>query len=411
MCYKYLQHMFQFYQAFFYAFLENIWYSKSMPYSDSTESVELSSQVRTNALISYFFLGPLLLLAKKNPNFSHPFVRSHAWAASRIHAILLGFTILYMSLLSQLFAYRLPLIDIPLSRVVFSTFLLWMLWLLFRGAYLAYQGKKYQGFHLSLSDTNIEHIDYNKVEGEADIIRILTSFLPLVGVFVAQRYPSVLTQIGAKVSAYSTLLFILEFVFLRGESLFMITLFFLITLIVTTGVLLASGKSVDFLIPIHTLPGIREIQVYSKVLPLYLADVFLVVIGRKNEIGFMQKCQEIHTKIENTEKQLAEYFTDNMLVFSPYVIYIPVLNLLLLHRFFAPQKSRYALAINQGIMLSLIVIGIIILGYLAIVSTAWILFAILPMMLGLSTVKAKPFLQIPILYESDPKKWGKSASK
>ncbi len=141
----------------------------------------------------------------------------------------------------------------------------------------------YQGFHLSLSGADIDHIDYQKVggehidyqkmEGEADMIRILTSFFPVIGVFVAERYPSVLTQIGAKVSAYSTLLFIVEFVFLRGESLFMITLFFLITLIVTTGVLLASGKSVDFLIPIHTLPGIREIQVYSKVLPLYLADV------------------------------------------------------------------------------------------------------------------------------------------
>jgi hypothetical protein len=114
----------------------------------------------------------------------------------------------------------------------------------------------------------------------------------------------------------------------------------------------------------------------------------------------MQKCQEIHAKIENTEKQLAEYFTDATLVFSPYIIYIPVLNLLLLHRFFAPQKSRYALAINQGIILSILVITIGVLVYFDVLSTsAWILFAILPMMLGLSTVKAKPFLQIPILYE------------
>lgn len=296
------------------------------------------------------------MLAKRNPNFSHPFVREHAWAATRIHSILLGFSILYLQLLADLLSYRLPIIDIPLSRVVFSVVLFFLLALLFRGAYLAHQGKKYQSMNLTLSEKDLSRVDYAKLEGEADLIRTMISFFPLIGVFVAERYPSTLTQIGAKISGYSTFLFIIEFIFLRGESLLMVTLFFLIILIVTTGVLLASQKSVDFLAPVQLLPGIREIQVYSKVIPLYLADIFLVVIGRKNEIGFMQKCREINLKIENTEKQLSEYFTDASLVFSPYIIYIPLLNLLLLYRFFSPQKSRYALAINQGIMLSFLVI-------------------------------------------------------
>ncbi|MDD2744942.1 MAG: hypothetical protein PHU93_00205 [Candidatus Gracilibacteria bacterium] len=370
-----------------------------MPYSDSTESVELSSQVRTNALISYFFLGALLLLAKRNPNFSHPFVREHAWAATRIHSILLGFSILYLQLLADLLSYRLPIIDIPLSRVVFSVVLFFLLALLFRGAYLAHQGKKYQSMNLTLSEKDLSRVDYAKLEGEADLIRTMISFFPLIGVFVAERYPSTLTQIGAKISGYSTFLFIIEFIFLRGESLLMVTLFFLIILIVTTGVLLASQKSVDFLASVQLLPGIREIQVYSKVIPLYLADIFLVVIGRKNEIGFMQKCREINLKIENTEKQLSEYFTDASLVFSPYIIYIPLLNLLLLYRFFSPQKSRYALAINQGIMLSFLVIGVFILGYFDFLSYTLVLFALLPIMLGIATIKQKPFLQIPILYE------------
>ncbi len=169
-----------FYQGVFYAYIIKICYDVPMPYSDSTESVELSSQVRTNALISYFFLVALLLLAKRNPNFSHPFVRGHAWAATRIHGVLLGFSILYLQLLSGLLSYRLPIIDIPLSRVVFSVVLFFLLALLFRGAYLAHQGKKYQSVNLTLSEKDLTRVDYTKLEGEADLIRTMISFFPLI---------------------------------------------------------------------------------------------------------------------------------------------------------------------------------------------------------------------------------------
>ena len=42
--------------------------------------MELSRQTKTNAAIAYFFLGPIFLLASRNPNFADPFVRSHAKA-------------------------------------------------------------------------------------------------------------------------------------------------------------------------------------------------------------------------------------------------------------------------------------------------------------------------------------------
>jgi hypothetical protein len=45
----------------------------------------MSPQVRINAMISYFFLGWLMLLSK-NPEWNDPFVRSHAKTATMIHA-------------------------------------------------------------------------------------------------------------------------------------------------------------------------------------------------------------------------------------------------------------------------------------------------------------------------------------
>jgi hypothetical protein len=49
----------------------------------------MDQKIKTNAFISYFFLGFLFLLAKNNPNFSDPFVRSHAKAATMLHTICL----------------------------------------------------------------------------------------------------------------------------------------------------------------------------------------------------------------------------------------------------------------------------------------------------------------------------------
>lgn len=133
-----------------------------------------------------------------------------------------------------------------------------------------------------------------------------------------------------------------------------------------------------------------------KTVPLYLGDVFLVIVGRKNELSFLQKRKEISTRMQNTEMELEAFFSDSNLAFSPYVIYIPIVNLIFAYRFFAPQKSRYALAINQGIILTLLVLLV---GYFSYPSLTGTLLAILPIMLGIATVKRHPFLQIPFLYE------------
>lgn len=73
-----------------------------------------------------------------------------------------------------------------------------------------------------------------------------------------------------------------------------------------------------------------------------------------------------------------------------------MINLIFIYQFFAPQKSRYALAVNQGIVLTLLVIlG----GYLWYPNLGITLLAVLPAMLGIATIKQHPFLQIPVLYE------------
>lgn len=362
----------------------------------SNSDTTLTSQVRTNALSSYFFLGFLYLLAYKNPNFNHPFVRLHAWAATRVHIMLIGFVVVYKYLLSGLLTYSIPVIRIPISRLVFSAAFLLIFFLLFRGAYLAYRGASPKDTPIFTPDNRSgDTLAHETIRDEADIARTLLSFLPFIWVFIAERFSTPLTRVGSKVSGYGSILLIFETVFLHGENLELITIFLLILLLVTTGVFLISGKSVMFLSPVQYLPSFSEVQIFLNTLPGYLSDVFAVIIGKKQDLSFSASESVCTERMKKSEQDLEKYFNNALMVFSPYLIYVPVINLIFLYQFFSPKKSRYVLAVNQGIVMTLLALGV---WSFSDTSELLMLF-FLPMMLGIATVSTRPFLQIPVLYE------------
>jgi hypothetical protein len=96
------------------------------------------------------------------------------------------------------------------------------------------------------------------------------------------------------------------------------------------------------------------------------------------------------------ESGLAEYFTDIKIVLPPYIIYIPGLNILLLNLFFAPGKSRYALAVGQGIVLTILCFLV---GFFYGWNSPYLLFSLFPIAMGMSTITLRPFVRIPVLYE------------
>lgn len=65
------------------------------------------------------------------------------------------------------------------------------------------------------SDNSADFLSNQKISGEADLMRSILSFFPIIGVFIAERFPTPLTQVGSKVSGYGTLLLLVEFIFLR----------------------------------------------------------------------------------------------------------------------------------------------------------------------------------------------------
>jgi hypothetical protein len=79
-----------------------------------------------------------------------------------------------------------------------------------------------------------------------------------------------------------------------------------------------------------------------------------VLVGKHDHLSFKDHLVASQQRDATFESGLAEYFTDTKIALSPYIIYIPGLNILLVSLFFAPGKSRYALAVGQGIVLTLL---------------------------------------------------------
>lgn len=173
-------------------------------------------------------------------------------------------------------------------------------------------------------------------------------------------------------------------------------IFFYVVLLVTIGILLFLGKGIEFLGMFSVIPGLEDIALVYRTLPQYIADIGQAIIGKKDDLSFKTRMIERYQMEAKTDAELAAYFNGSPGPFSPYIIYIPVLNLLYIVRFFAPGKSPYVMAIGQGIVLTVIV-GCA--GYYYGMFDPILTLALLPISLGLATIKSRPFYRIPVLYE------------
>ena len=96
----------------------------------------MNEQSRINAVISYFFLGPLFLLAKKGTPLAEQSVQMHAKKSSKIILITLIFLFLYFFLLKNLL--NINFLGIQLDTILLTLIIGGCLYLLLRGAYYAY---------------------------------------------------------------------------------------------------------------------------------------------------------------------------------------------------------------------------------------------------------------------------------
>ena len=117
----------------------------------------MNTQARINAMIAYFFLGPIFLAVPRDTPIGEPYVRGHAKRASMIMVIGVVILLVYLFLLKPLFDFGLPF-GISMHSVILTGYMLVLTGYLIHGAYRAYHGIDASAVESISLSASTEHI-------------------------------------------------------------------------------------------------------------------------------------------------------------------------------------------------------------------------------------------------------------
>lgn len=121
-----------------------------------------------------------------------------------------------------------------------------------------------------------------------------------------------------------------------------------------------------------------------------------MIFRKKINVSFMERLTETQEKDQNFKTPLQAYFIDESLPFQSFWIFIPFVNLIFLPKLFVSRTTRYVLAIEQGLVITLLAI---LLGLLFSFTSPIELFLLFPVFYGISALETDVFIRIPFIYE------------
>lgn len=305
--------------------------------------------------------------------------------------------ILYIS--SYVPNFPIPLLPaITLDKIISIIFFALLAFLIIHGAYLAHRGISSDDDTSSLRLREAfarENIPLSQAT-EADKIISISSYLPLIGIITASRHPNPITRSGEKIGSLWLLLTLLLNIFASGSDISLILLFVYLAYLAFVGVSLFVYDIVPGFVFIEQIPDLSSIYLHSRAIFPYIGKLLLVIFGKSTELHYADIIRQVREKDAQHIDLAKTYFTDSKLPLPRSLIFIPIINLLLLPQVFLKKNSTYILAILQGIVLSLIVIG---LWYFLGFSTPWQTLLLFAIFLGIANLSSNPFYRIPVIYE------------
>ncbi|MBC7503737.1 hypothetical protein H7169_02100 [Candidatus Gracilibacteria bacterium] len=303
---------------------------------------------RINALVAYLFLGPIILLARKDTPLADPYVRGHAKQASIIivtGAILfLVYRLLHTYLMFGIFGISIGLVVVTL--IVSLTLLALM-----AGAYRAYHG-------ISANETNWRSLSMpnNTITvgaySEEEKVRIIASFIPWVGILIAHKYLTRETLIGRKLGSLFALMLLTSTIFFSGgtTTLTMIMTITYIGLIVATAAqLFGYSRFLEFEI-YSRVPTYNELDAHIKASIVTIYDFCRIAFGGK-------KVSDYGTRYTLLLEQNNKIKSPTLPYFAPiWIVAIPGINLITLPSLWQAQYREYTPLILQGAMLTILTI-------------------------------------------------------
>lgn len=350
-------------------------------------------------MISYFFLGWLFLLAKKNPDFQDPFIRSHAKSATKMHiGFLWGFWI-YSLYLASYIRFPVPLIPtLTFDKVVSVCFFIVLAGLIIRWAYLAHWGitSTEVGSNRLKDAFSKENIPLENTTETQKMIYI-SSYVPFLGIITASRHNNPITRTGAKIgSLWMFVTLLLVILFQNNSDIIWVILFvYLFFVAFVWASLFVSNTIIGFSI-LESIPSLTTIYGSLRAVPNYLYKLVRIIFGKEESLSFASLRHEILTKDQAHSELALAHFTDHTLPIPKSLIFIPIINLIFIPQLFLRKQWTYTLAILQGIVMTLVLIAI---WFSLDFTSLWQMLLLFPMFIGIAEVNQNPFYKIPVVYE------------
>lgn len=185
--------------------------------------------------------------------------------------------ILYLSLLKPLVNFQ--FFGISLHSVILTGMMSVLCGLLIHGAYRAYHGIDARAIHTLTLDVANEHIAGTYTEEEK--IRILASFIPFIGIFIAKKYPTQPYITGRKVGGALVFVLITLIVFYGGAVstlVFALTILAVVVFIITAVFLFLHGEFLSFGVYKY-IPTYASIEAHISASIISVYEFFRVAFG------------------------------------------------------------------------------------------------------------------------------------
>ncbi len=350
----------------------------------------LDTKVRINALASYLFLGWMFLLARKNPNFSHPYVRRHAWRATGVHVAFFALIILYHGVFASYLGFFIPFVGISvreLGTVLVYGAGLFAILVLARDAYRGTDAREIAETGHALSRTCT-----HRFSSDRGALIAVASFVPIFGFFIHARHENDATADGIRIGGSFALLFALSgFAFGAHASAMVVTLLYSIVFAWAA----ISAFTVDRLeIPalIRRIPLPLSWYVNIEAALLFIRHIFEALFFGRERVSFSAALENIRDIAAYEEQAYESAHPDTRFPLPIELLCIPMLGLLFLPLILSRPESRYRRLAFQMLLLSVAFGSAVALGWSVVAGLLLVLFA-----LAMSVARSRPGVLLPLV--------------
>lgn len=297
-------------------------------------------------MISYFFLGPLFLLARQWTPLAEPYVRGHAMRSSIILGLWgIGYIV---------YIFLRPLLMIEILSLELSVMVLWaivsvMILALIHGAYRAYHGQDSQYTSHTEGESGWRSTIFRSgTYTEEEKIRIIASFIPLVGTIIAHRHPQYETLTWRKIGNTAMFFIILGGIFFPTSAIVFFLTVVSIGVFVTTAVYLFLFSQFFAPTAYAFVPRYRDFESHLHTIVRYVCEFFRVAFGGDNMLSYTAIYSEVSAALSMEKQAEIPY------LFSPKIFWIPGVNLFTIPSVFGDKYREYKNLILQWVCLTVL---------------------------------------------------------